>query len=336
MGSGTGMKNMFRLSVLIVTVLACGQLPQKPAMVTDTPPVSLTGKGIIEVEPPGEPSFGWLVWSPDSQFLAIAYNRWWMGKFSLPNLFQIQILDVGSQTMTLLQESVQNYFYPNAWLPDDRIAYYSDKDPEGIWLTSVETKDESFLMQVAGGPIWTRDGNWIAYEPVYENSPVSEKVIAVREVDSQQDKLTHTLNYDENVDLILLDWSPDNKQILFLLRQRLALISEMHVIEVNSGSQYLVGSNGYYGSASWSPDGKYITYAYQEGIGSGFQSDLFIIKYNGTCPTRILDGGDFDIESSVWSPDGKWIAFVWNGGVYLLDTSKVAEIEMLENGSTCP
>lgn len=292
MRNAVNMKSMLGLSVLITLMLACGQLTQEPTVVADTSPISLTGKGIIELEPPGEPSFSWLVWSPDSRFLAMAYNRWWMGKFSSPNLFQIQILDVDSQAATLLQESVQNYFYLNSWLPDNRIAYYSDKDPEGVWLTSVETKDEEFLMQVAGGPIWTRDGNWIAYEPVYQNAPTSEKVIAVREFGFQQDKITHTLNYDDNVDLILLDWSPDKKQILFLLRQETTSISTIHVLDISSGIQSLIGNEGYYGNASWSPDGDYLAYSYREEFGGDKKLSMFLIRSDGTCPTMILDGGE--------------------------------------------
>lgn len=324
------LKTTLRLFVLIAISLACNQVNETPVAITEQPSYSLIRTGIFELEPPGEPSFGWLVWSPDSQFLALAYNRWWMGKFSQPSLFQIQVADIDSRSISLLQESVQYYYYPITWLPNNQIAYYSNKSPEGIWLMQVETKKEEFLMPVGGGAIWTRDGNQIAYEPANINTVDFTRTIVVRGHGFQKGDLTLVLNDDEGDELILLSWSPDGKQILFLWRQRVTLVSEMRVIDIESGTQYLISSNGYYSGASWSPDGKYIAYTYQEELGRDFRKELFLMNADGTCPTKMLDGEGFDISGAAWSPDGKWIAFTWNGGIYLLDVQEFIGADLAE------
>lgn len=334
MGSGAGMKNMFRLSVLIVTVLACGQLPQKPAVVTDTPPVSLTGKGIIEVEPPGEPSFVWLVWSPDSEHLAAAYSRTSMGKFSLPSLYQIQILDINQRTLALLEESTQNVLWPQAWLPSNEVAYYTDRDPKGIWVVQVATKDKWFLIE-SDQAIWTLDGKKVIYKSSTENLSDNPVYYAIRDDSTRQDDLIYPLDIPNTIPF-LMQWSQNDKQILFLLKGKLGSGPGMYIIDVDTKTQRQIGIEGFYGSASWSPDGKHIIYTYQKELGSDFRQELYVVNADGTCPTKILDGGDFDIATAFWSPDGKWIAFAWNGGIYLLDTSQIAEIELLKNDSSCP
>ncbi|MCC6299448.1 MAG: PD40 domain-containing protein [Anaerolineales bacterium] len=314
--------NMFRLSVLILTTLACGQLTQQPAMVTATPPESLTGQGLIEIEPPGEPSFGWLVWSPDSQFLAMAYNRWWMGKFSSPSLFQIQVLEINKRTMSLIQESNQNYFYPVAWLSDNQIAYYSDDGPEGIWVIEVGTKDKEFLFRAGSNTILTRDGKDVAYEPLANNPSGQALVIVSREMDLPKNGRTYVLSNDKNLSVLLMQWSPNSNKIIYLLRNDLTSVSKMHILDIESGEQYPIGSEGYYGDASWSPDGSYIIYSYRDALAEDNELGLFLMLSDGTCPTRVLDGGEIGITEPTWSPDGKWIAFGWNGGIYLLDVQE--------------
>ncbi|MCC6299170.1 MAG: PD40 domain-containing protein [Anaerolineales bacterium] len=316
------MMNLFRVSVLLAMSLACGQLNQAPIVTTDTPSTDLARKGILEIEPPGEPSFGWLIWSPDSKFLALAYNRWWMGKFSQSNLSQSKTIEINSQTMALIQESTQDHFYPVALLSSNQIAYYSDNNPEGIWAIQIESKDKEFLFRAGSNTIWTHDGKQVAYELLDHNASDQAQTIVVRETDLLESERTLMLNNDENFSALLMQWPPDNNKILYLLRDDLTSISKMYVFDIESEERYLIGKEGYYGKASWSPDGNNIIYSYREKSGGDNHLGLFLMLSDGACSMKILDGGEFGTTEPTWSPDGKWIAFGWNGGIYLLDVQE--------------
>jgi dipeptidyl aminopeptidase/acylaminoacyl peptidase len=302
--------------VFASTLVSCTLSPGASPVLTATPVPTLSGRGIVEVEPPGEPFYNINLWSPDSRALVITYSRTYMGKFSEPSLYQIQLLDVHDRSLTLLEESSQNTLWPHAWLPGNKLAYHTDAAPPGIWSLEIETKTKTFLLN-SNQAIWSSDGEKVAYPLPAESA--GDKLALVVHSDPEGAEATYPL---DGQNLVLQQWSPDAKQILFFLRPRFAPAPGISIFELPSGTSHLIGEAGYYSGANWSPDGKYIVYAYHNELGDQFQPELFLTNAQGTCSSNLIDGHGLGISQPLWSPDGKWIAFGWNGGIYLLDVEE--------------
>jgi TolB protein len=60
---------------------------------------------------------------------------------------------------------------------------------------------------------------------------------------------------------------------------------------------------------AWSPDGRQIAYALQDGGGS----NIFVMQADGGGPSRVTTGQGFDV-SPTWSPDGSRLAFARASG----------------------
>lgn len=134
----------------------------------------------------------------------------------------------------------------------------------------------------------------------------------------------------------------DGRRLLFTLGTSATSRDEafrnvnIYILELAMGNTSRLTQEGYYGYVSWSLDQKLIAYTYQIKPSSQSPEALYVMRYDGTCPVRIIESKNERFGGVSWSPDGRWIAFAWDKGIYLLDTSQRMEIELLRNGSTCP
>jgi hypothetical protein len=112
------------VSILLLTI-SC--IPSFPSFLLEPTPTQATLNipGVVQIQPPRPLFVGGLVWSPDSARLALSYSR--VGVES-SSLFQIQILDIDSNEMQLIEESNGGWRSVTAWLPDDRLAFYASGD----------------------------------------------------------------------------------------------------------------------------------------------------------------------------------------------------------------
>jgi Tol biopolymer transport system component len=65
-------------------------------------------------------------------------------------------------------------------------------------------------------------------------------------------------------------------------------------------------------SASWSPDGREVTFVASSGSFWEGQRAVFVVDADGTSPERITPWGE--TLDAMWSPDGRWIAFDQSDG----------------------
>ena len=95
--------------------------------------------------------------------------------------------------------------------------------------------------------------------------------------------------------------SPDGKRICFSYRKQGR--AELYVIDANgTGLTTLAKSIEVQSAASWSPDGKWVAVAANQGDGTR----VFKIPLDGGPPIRLRDTLSFN---PVWSPDGRFIVY---------------------------
>ena len=94
--------------------------------------------------------------------------------------------------------------------------------------------------------------------------------------------------------------SPDGRQICFSYRKQGR--AGLYIMNANGTNVRALASFDVRGAASWSPDGKWVAVAANQGEGSR----LFKIPVDGGQPVRLLDTLSYN---PVWSPDGRLIVY---------------------------
>jgi Tol biopolymer transport system component len=104
-------------------------------------------------------------WSPNGEKIAFEVNT--ALDRDLPNL-DIYVMDAdGSNRIDLTPDNYQEM--TPAWSPDGRlIAFYSSRDPNGIYTINPNGTDISFLTD-GSNPTWSSDGKYIAFKSERDN-----------------------------------------------------------------------------------------------------------------------------------------------------------------------
>ncbi len=106
--------------------------------------------------------------------------------------------------------------------------------------------------------------------------------------------------------------SPDGKKILFLRKDRRSGKRQLWMMNEDGSHETQLTQNTKFEikDPNWSPDGKSIVYASDEGFdANGLQNfDLWLMKVDGNNPTQLTTNGSWD-DSPVFDRDGKAIFF---------------------------
>lgn len=174
-------------------------------------------------------------------------------------------------------------------------------------------------------PVWSPDGQWIAYVDDVSDSGAGTRQIHKMRPDGSGDV---NLTPENNIDNQYPFWSPDDNQIYFISNR-----------EPNS--------NGTSGASVYSmnPDGNNVTKVVADaGVISRVHNDLTFIRFNGKThdlyfstsgQTTKLAGGDTDYDFAVVSPNGQWIATTrgyTNGSIELINLSNGQMRQISGNG----
>jgi dipeptidyl aminopeptidase/acylaminoacyl peptidase len=104
-------------------------------------------------------------------------------------------------------------------------------------------------------------------------------------------------------------FSPDGTRIAFVSN----MSGSPQIWMVASGGGWPVqvtALNDPVGSISWSPDGNWI--AFSVAPGGGMNTQVYLVRPDGTGMRRITAGGKETNNAGVWSHDGKWLAWTSN------------------------
>lgn len=104
-------------------------------------------------------------------------------------------------------------------------------------------------------------------------------------------------------------FSPDGSQIAFI--SNLNGIPQVWTVASSGGWPRLVTSlDDQVGAVMWSPDGEWL--AFTIAPGGGLNSQIYLIRPNGTDMHRLTDGGQTNNWLNLWSHDGKMVAVASN------------------------
>lgn len=263
--------------------------------------------GAYRVEISGGGSFQNPAWSPDGQ--AILVTRFRSGYNSEPADLLIVYLRLNN-VRTLVSDGSGNINLPGAsWnARTGQIVFSSTRDPhDEIFIIDAESaldgevrityREELAAYEASISP----DGEWIVFES-HRLDVEGNGVIMSYKVDGTE---PYRMLTDINDDCRQPNWSPMGDLIVY---QSLSE-GQWDIWVMNAeGTEHrkITGGAGDKTDASFSPDGEWVVYSYQEPEQDG--ANLYIIPASGGGPIRVTRFEGFDGAAS-WSPEGDRIVF---------------------------
>ncbi len=243
-------------------------------------------------------------------FFMLAVNAWGAPYISFNSYRagqpELYIIDTNGKNLRNLTNHGAGDFYAT-WAPDGRsFAFASNRDGNfeiyirtfnEVQVRRLTNQPEDDLDPVwsAEFPVWSPDGNWIAF--------ISERTggYDIYKIDINGKNLQRLTNQGDN---FYATWSPDGQSIAFSFNFRIYVMDAEGKHPRQIINRFQVG--GAHTSPTWSPDGKQIACAVSNRNRDG--SGIYIMDTDGQNARRISPLGTWSYNPA-WSPDGKWIAY---------------------------
>jgi hypothetical protein len=201
---------------------------------------------------------------------------------------------VQAVTFTQLTTDPSGDFRPD-WSPlGDKIVFVSDRTgPFRLWVIPIAGGTPTKISELGSygdeEPKWSPDANYI----LFQSRGGRWDLFTMTSTGDSVTRRTFTDDRDENNP----DWSPDGSKIVWTRANGSGILQVRDL----AGGTPLDLTYGQF--PSWSPDGGWITYMYQD--------DIYVISASGDSTYRLTTNPGRDMLPD-WSPDGSWIAFTSN------------------------
>ncbi len=149
--------------------------------------------------------------------------------------------------------------------------------------------------------------------------------VYVYDFNIKQERILFTWNLDstdERMFVNTLDWSPDGGKIAYpnvIYKKDGGEVDTVGYLDPIHNTEYQLERGSFIGSATWSPDGRLLTYVRNPVLD---QAELVISEPANACVvgTKKIPGVD---GTSFWSPDGRVILISYFGDLYFVNVETV-------------
>lgn len=263
----------------------------------------------------------------------ISHDGFVVSKYDI--YYDLYVMNGDGSNLRKITNDGQEKSYPIWSLDGKKIAFTRSRDDySGIYVIDADSKREESLTDSSAYPAWSPDGKKIAF--LYAIKEKKFVGICVMNITTKKiDELTHWLTYfEESPPYPFFIWSPDGKKIAYssaftprgepITDKEGYTVCKMYLINVKSKKTRRLTNftdNINEASPEWSPDGKKILFARDDG--------LYLINADGTNLKVLLKKDEIkDFYYYAWSPDGNKVAFA-NG--YLFDIKRKELKYLLED-----
>ena len=216
--------------------------------------------------------------------------------------------------------------------PDGRRAAYVDLQQGRVYLRdlasgAVEQLQSGLPAVWNWSPIWSSDGTRLAFQVTsLEDTTESIKILDLASRTVVAIPGTHVYTGGQGKSLTPVGWSPDGHFLLFRTESN-NNPGPLGIMPVNGGARTVLADSVapltrdrvLTVGGSFSPDGRYVTYA----AGEKGSEQVFVQPTSGGARRQITDtpGGNF---SPLWSPDGRAIAYQRPEGIWVVPVAQGA------------
>ena len=218
---------------------------------------------------------------------------------------EIYVMDYDGSNVYALT-AVRNIAITPAWAPDgQKVAYSAWRNgPANIEIISISGQRLPF-QQVQGvtnsTPAWAPDGNSLAYS---SSGPEGTDIYVAAANGSGRQRLTQARQIDTSP-----AWNPATGNHIAFVSRRNGTPQIYTMARDGTDVRQLTNEGGETANPAFSPDGRFIAFAWSRPGGGGFDIYLHTIATGRNTQLTQSAGNN---EKPVWAPDGKHIAFQSN------------------------